>query len=133
MHSVFVILYLPLHIQLTVRLKKSCENKNSDKEIDHGSQVYQYFPNVPVLRQNIKNHFHSTRTKHRYWVYYRNIQIMFVGYLLIKKIMVSRLENFPLPYRLGYLPISQQVFFWKILLINMIYFIKILHNQQNCN
>lgn len=36
---------------------------------------------------------------------------MFVGYLLIKKIMVSRLENFPLPYRLGYLPISQQVFF----------------------
>jgi hypothetical protein len=25
-----------------------------------------------------KNHFHSTRTKHRYWVYYRNIYIMFV-------------------------------------------------------
>ena len=22
-----------------------------------------------------KNHFHSTRTKHRYWVYYRNIYI----------------------------------------------------------
>ena len=76
MHSVFVILYLPLHIQLY--LKKVVRIKIVIRKlimVVFAKYIVFEIEHKKTQRDMNKNHFHSTRTKHRYWVYYRNIYI----------------------------------------------------------